>query len=93
MIAKAVQDRGAATVVTKTAPPKKIRDAIQPLLATGPHRHAAEQLGAAIRGHDAAATAAGRLTALLPSARKPTGHPAHTYTTQQEPGRQPAPGQ
>jgi UDP:flavonoid glycosyltransferase YjiC (YdhE family) len=93
MIAKAVQDRGAATVVSKTAPPKKIRDAIQPLLATGPHRHAAGQLGAAIREHDAAATAADRLTALLPSAPKPTGHPAHTYITQQEPRRQPSPGQ
>jgi UDP:flavonoid glycosyltransferase YjiC (YdhE family) len=77
MIAKAVQEQGAATVVPKTAAPTKICDAIQPLLAAGPHRHAAEQLGATIRGHDAAATAADRLTALLPSARKPAGHLAH----------------
>ncbi len=93
MIAKAVQDRGAATVMPKTAPPTKIRDAIHPLLAPGPHRHAAAQLGATIREHDAPATAADHLTALLPSASKPTRHPAHTHTTQQDHRRQPAPDQ
>jgi UDP:flavonoid glycosyltransferase YjiC (YdhE family) len=84
MIAKAVQDRGAATVLPRTASPRQIRDAIQPLLAAGPHRHAAAKLGATIREHDAAATAADHLTALLPSARKPTRHPAHIHSTQQE---------
>ncbi len=92
MIAKAVQERGAATVLPKTATPTQIRDAIQPLLAAGPHRHAAAQLGAQIRDHDAAASAAERLTALLPSARKPSGHPARARTAQQNP-EQPVPGQ
>jgi UDP:flavonoid glycosyltransferase YjiC (YdhE family) len=76
MIAKAVQERGAATVVPKTAAPRQIRDTIPPLLAAGPHRRAAEQLGAKIREHDAAATAADRLIALLATARQPGGRPA-----------------
>jgi UDP:flavonoid glycosyltransferase YjiC (YdhE family) len=80
MIAKAVHEQGAATVLRKTAAPGQIRDAIQSLLAAGPHRHAAEQLGAKIRDHDAAATAADRLTRLLPSAQKPPEHPAPAHT-------------
>ena len=92
MIAKAIQDRGAATVLPKTAAPRQIRDAIQPLLTAGPHRHAAAQLGAKIREHDAAATAADRLTTLLPSARRPPEHPTRAHTAQHNP-EQPVPGQ
>jgi UDP:flavonoid glycosyltransferase YjiC (YdhE family) len=93
MIAKAVQERGAATVLPKTAAPRQIRDAIRPLLAAGPHRHAAEQLGAKIREHDAAATAADRLIALLTSARKPSDHPGPAGPARQDPEQQPVPGQ
>jgi UDP:flavonoid glycosyltransferase YjiC (YdhE family) len=68
MIGKAVHEHGAAAVLPKTASPRQIRDAIQLLQADGPHRNAAEQLGAKIRAHEAAATAASHLATLLPIA-------------------------
>jgi UDP:flavonoid glycosyltransferase YjiC (YdhE family) len=63
-----VQEQGAATVITKNASPGRIRDAIEQLLLDGPHRDAAARLGARIREHDAATTAADHLSALVPSA-------------------------
>lgn len=78
MIGEAVKEQGAAAILPKTASPEQIREAIKPLLSDGPHRNAAGQLGAKIRAHDSAATAASHLATLLPTARKPGQNPAHT---------------
>ena len=78
MIGKAVQEQGAAAILPKTASPQQICDAIQPLLSDGPHRSAAGQLGAKIRAHDAAATAASHLATLRPTAPEPGQDRAHT---------------
>lgn len=86
MIGKAVQEQGAAVILPKTASPRQIRDAIQPLLSDGPHRDAAEHLGAKIRAHDPAATAASHLATLLPTAPEPGQNPARTRISTTRPG-------
>lgn len=64
-IGLAVQDAGAGRVLDRMSPPDRILQVLHGLLADGPHRAAAAQLGAAIRRCDGATVAADRLTELL----------------------------
>lgn len=57
-VGKAVAAQGAGLVLPKDASPARIRDAAATLLADGPHREAAERLGASIRERDGASVAA-----------------------------------
>jgi UDP:flavonoid glycosyltransferase YjiC (YdhE family) len=68
MVGRALEAKGAARVVGKTAPPERIRSAIEEMLRDGPHREAAERLGAEIRRQDGAVEASDRLDALVAGA-------------------------
>lgn len=69
MIGQTVSEHGAGEVLPGTASPARIAEAVGRLLSDGPHRAAAERLGAKIRARDGAAVAADRLTAVLAPAR------------------------
>ncbi|MFE2546237.1 glycosyltransferase [Actinacidiphila glaucinigra] len=64
MIAKAVEQQGAARVVRRNASPARIRAAISDLLASGPHRQAAARLGTRLRAEPGDAAAADRIGTL-----------------------------
>jgi UDP:flavonoid glycosyltransferase YjiC (YdhE family) len=66
MVGEAVQKAGAGRRLPKKASPARLRPVIAELLADGPHRAAAARLGAEVRAMDGAATAAGRIEALVP---------------------------
>ncbi|TQC50531.1 glycosyltransferase [Rhodococcus sp. WS4] len=58
MIGRTLEHHGVARCLRKTATPERIRSAVRDLLVAGPHRVAAETLGARIRDHDGAVRAA-----------------------------------
>ncbi len=58
MVGKAVAAAGAGRVVAKKASVAEMREAVQHLLGTGPHRQAAARLGAEVRASDGASRAA-----------------------------------
>lgn len=58
MNGRVLADLGAARLLPRTAEPQRIRAAIAELITDGPHRAAAARLGAQIRDHDGAHTAA-----------------------------------
>ncbi|MET9877063.1 nucleotide disphospho-sugar-binding domain-containing protein [Actinacidiphila glaucinigra] len=64
MIAKAVEQQGAARVVRRNASPERIRAAISDLLASGPHRQASARLGTRLRAEPGDAAAADRIGTL-----------------------------
>ena len=72
MVGRAVQTAGAGLMLPKKAKPAAIAEAAARLVADGPHRAAAAQLGAAVRGMDGRATAATEIEALLRGAQ-PSG--------------------
>ena len=76
-IGDAVAAAGAGHALPPTARPDQVRDAVQVLLADGPHRAAAAAIGARIRGTDGAARAADELEAVLApaGARRLSGSP------------------
>jgi MGT family glycosyltransferase len=65
MIGEAVARTGAGTVVAKGDITARLRGEVARLLADGPHRTAAAQLGARIRERDGAAVAADHLATLV----------------------------
>jgi UDP:flavonoid glycosyltransferase YjiC (YdhE family) len=58
MIGRTLEHRCAARCLARTAAPDRIRTAVDTLLADGPHRTAAADLGTRIRSHDGSMTAA-----------------------------------
>ena len=78
-VGAAVAGAGAAVMLRRTAPARRIREAIARMLADGPHRAAAAGLGAQLRAVDGVATAAHELELLLPRTSFPVGsRPADT---------------
>lgn len=67
MVGKAVQDAGAGRVLRRSASVPTIAAAISALVGPGPHRDAAAQLGAQVRGSQGTARAADELEKLLVS--------------------------
>ena len=65
MVGRAVDRAGAGRVLRKSAPVKGIAAALQELVADGPHRAAAAELGARIRASEGTARAADELEKLL----------------------------
>ena len=70
MVGAAVARAGAGEVVRKKAKPEHLRRVVARLLATGPHRQAAADLGAEIRRLDGTRSAADLVDALT---RRQTG--------------------
>jgi UDP:flavonoid glycosyltransferase YjiC (YdhE family) len=64
MIGAILKERGVATVVKKSAPPERIREAVLRMLSDGPHRRAAAELGRKVRSGDGAIVAADELEEL-----------------------------
>jgi UDP:flavonoid glycosyltransferase YjiC (YdhE family) len=75
MIGKAVSAAGAGRVLPKTASAEVIRSAVQSLLHEPSYRQAAVAIGARLRSHNGAITAADELEALL-KVRKNSARPA-----------------
>jgi UDP:flavonoid glycosyltransferase YjiC (YdhE family) len=66
-VGAAVQRAGAGLALDSAAPPAEIREAIVAMLADGPHRKAAAELGARLRARDGAAVAADEILDLAVS--------------------------
>jgi UDP:flavonoid glycosyltransferase YjiC (YdhE family) len=75
MVGKAVADAGAGRVLPRTADAATIREAVVALLADGPHRRAAAEIGARLRAQDGAGVAADEVEALLSGASPVGGGP------------------
>jgi UDP:flavonoid glycosyltransferase YjiC (YdhE family) len=71
MVGDAVQRAGAGRLLPQHAPAAEIRPVVEELLADGPHRTAAAQLGAAIRAVRGAAIAADALESVTRGAAAP----------------------
>jgi MGT family glycosyltransferase len=67
MVGKQVAAAGAGRVVRKKATPEQLGPVIEELLAPGPHRTVAAELGRQIREARGTATAADRIVALVPN--------------------------
>jgi UDP:flavonoid glycosyltransferase YjiC (YdhE family) len=67
MIGNSIAARGAAIVLSASAPEGRIAKAVMQLLSPGPHNEAAARIGAALRARDGASLAADHLSALLPT--------------------------
>ncbi|MGQ0620744.1 MAG: glycosyltransferase [Panacagrimonas sp.] len=65
MIGRAVAAAGAGRVLSKTARPEEIRNAVRALLGDGPHRAAAADIGARLRSTSGASAAADEVEGLL----------------------------
>lgn len=65
MIGRSVADQGAGVLLTRQATSQQIRESVQALLPDGPAHHAAAQIGARLRGQQAALHAANALEATL----------------------------
>lgn len=63
MVGRVIEQVGAGVAIKRTASPQQIRAALETVLA-GPHRTAAQEIGAGWRGNDGAAVAADRILAL-----------------------------
>jgi UDP:flavonoid glycosyltransferase YjiC (YdhE family) len=67
MVGRQVAAAGAGQVVRKKATPEQLRPVVEELLAAGPHRAAAAELGRQIRDARGTATAADRIVSLVPN--------------------------
>jgi UDP:flavonoid glycosyltransferase YjiC (YdhE family) len=67
MVGRQLEAAGAGRVVRKKASAEQLRPVITEMLADGPHRRAAAELGRQIREHHGAATAAERVLGLVPN--------------------------
>jgi len=67
LVGRQVEGAGAGRVVRKRARPSELRPVIETLLADGPHRRAAAELGRQIRSHWGTVTAADHVLALIPN--------------------------
>jgi UDP:flavonoid glycosyltransferase YjiC (YdhE family) len=76
LVGRTVERAGAGRVLPKRSSPRRLREAIDGLLADGPHRAAAARLGEAVRSRPGAQRAADRIEALV--RRSPTGVPFGT---------------
>lgn len=70
-IGRAVEQAGAGRFLPKRSSPARIRQALQQILSTPQYRIAAARLGAEIRDHDGAATAADAITNALARQTRP----------------------
>jgi UDP:flavonoid glycosyltransferase YjiC (YdhE family) len=75
-VARALEQAGAGRALSRRASPRRIRAAVEELLADGPHRAAAARLGAAIRALPGATNGADRIEALLSNEASAPGRPA-----------------
>jgi MGT family glycosyltransferase len=76
MVGRSVERAGAGRVVAKSASDDELRSVITDLLADGPHRRAAERLGAAIRGMAGAVNGADVVERVLRNGAREPGRPA-----------------
>lgn len=67
LVGRQVAAAGAARVVSKKARTEQLRPVVEELLAEGPHRTAAAELGRQIRESHGTTTAADRIAALVPN--------------------------
>lgn len=67
LIGKILEAKGAGLTLPSSSTAAAIRDAVERMLAEGPHRAEAARLGAAIRATNGVGTAADALQALVPS--------------------------
>jgi UDP:flavonoid glycosyltransferase YjiC (YdhE family) len=76
MVAASVENAGAGRVVSRKASAEELRPVIAGLLADGPHRRAAQRLGAAIRAMPGAVNGADVVEGLLRNGAWEPGRPA-----------------